>query len=144
MLSRARRASTTSISGLGGGGGGGGLSTITSVEAWAFSPRESVQAALTAIAPGDAPAVLSVAEPPVPKMVPPIDVQVEIVTATPSGLVQLADKFTIPPAGTLSGVAETDIVGGFFGGSGFTVKLAVQFASLSFFSLASVTWTVTV
>jgi hypothetical protein len=103
-----------------------------------------VQVALTAIVPGDTPAVLSVAEPPVPETAPSIDVQVEIVTGTPSGLVQLADKSTVLPAGTLIGLAKIDIVGGFFGGSGFTVKLAEQLASLFFFSLASVTWAVTV
>jgi hypothetical protein len=85
-----------------------------------------------------------VAEPPVPETVPPIDVQVEIVTGTWSGLVQLADKSTVPPAGTLFGLAEIEIVGGFFGGSGFTVKSAEHLASLFFFCLASVTWAVTV
>jgi hypothetical protein len=104
-----------------------------------------VQVALAATAPGEAPALLSAAEPPVPETVPPTDVQVEIVTGTPSGLVQWADKSTVPPAGTFIGLAEIDIVGGFFGGSGFTVKLAEQLASLFFFfSLASVTWAVTV
>src|ERR1035438_3541349 len=142
MLLRARRASTTLISGLGGGGGGGG-STSTSVEAGAFTPRESVQVALTAIAPGNAPAVLTVAEPPVPETVPPLAVQLATETGTPSGLVQLADKFTVPPDCRLAGLAEREMVGGFFGGSGFTMKLAEQLASLFFFSLASVTRAVT-
>jgi hypothetical protein len=103
-----------------------------------------VQVALTAIAPGDTPAVLSVAEPPVLETVPPLAVQPATLTGTRSGLVQLADKFTVPPAGTLIGLAEIDRVGGFIGGSGFMVKSAEQLASLFFFALASVTWAVTV
>jgi hypothetical protein len=87
--------------------------------------------------------VFSIAEPPVPETLPPIDVQ-EIVTGTPSGLAQLVDKFTVPPGGTLLGLAEIDDkVGGFFGRA-FTMKSAVQLASLFFFALASVTWAVTV
>jgi hypothetical protein len=85
-----------------------------------------------------------VAEPPVPVTVPPVDVQLETVTGTLSGLVQLADKFAVPPAGKFVGLAEIDMLGGFFGGSGFTVKFDEALASLFFFSLASVTWTVTV
>jgi hypothetical protein len=104
-----------------------------------MSPRESVQVAPTVIEPGEAPAVLSVAELPLPDTVPPFDVQVETVTGTPSGLVQLADRFTVPPAGTLDGLAEIEMVGGFFGGRAFTVKLAEQVASLFFFTLASFT-----
>jgi hypothetical protein len=96
------------------------------------------------IEPGDAPVVFSVAELPLPETVPPLAVQLATETATPSGLVQLADKFTVPPACRLVGVAEMDIEGGFFGGSGFTVKFAEQLATLLFFSLASVTWAVTV
>src|ERR1700722_679596 len=142
MLWRLGRASVTSISGL--GAGGGGFSTMTSVEARTFSPRESVQVALTAIAPGDTRAVSSVAEPPVEERAPPTDVQLEIVTGTPSGLVQWADKFTAPPARMLEGRAEIDILGRFLGGSGFTVKLAEQRASWFFFDLTSVTWAVTV
>jgi hypothetical protein len=98
-----------------------------------------VQVALTVIEPGDAPAVFSVAEPPVPVTVPPLDVQLETVTGTLSGLVQLADKFAVPPTGRLVGLAEMDMVGGFLGGSGFTVKFDELLASLFFFSLASVT-----
>jgi hypothetical protein len=149
MLFSAMRASTALISGLGGGeggtgGGGGRFSTVTSIDARAFSPRESLQVALTAITPGDTPVVFSITETPVPETLPPIDVQ-EMVTGTPSGLAQLADKFTVPPVGTLFGLAEIDDrVGGFFGGSGFTIKSAVQLASLFFFALASVTWAVTV
>src|SRR5271169_1307107 len=146
MLSRARRASTTLTSGLGsgGGGGGGGFSTITSVEARAVSPRVAVQVALTETEPGDTPVVLSVAELPLPERVPLPVVQLATETATLSGLVQLADKFTVPPACRLVGLAEIDMVGGFFGGGGFTMKFAEQVASLFFFSLASVTRTVTV
>jgi hypothetical protein len=84
------------------------------------------------------------AEAPVEETAPPTDVQLEIVTGTPSGLVQWADKFTVPPARMLKGRAEIDILGGLFGGSGFTVKLAEQRASLFFFDLTSVTWAVTV
>jgi hypothetical protein len=83
--------------------------------------------------------VLRVAEVPVPETVPPLAVQDATVTGTPSGLVQFADRFTVPPAGRLVGLAESETVGGFFGGKGFTVKLAVQLASLFFFSRASVT-----
>ena len=120
-------------------GDGGGFSTITGAEPWPVKPRASVQVALTVIEPGAAPAVLSVAEPPVPVTVPPLDVQPETVTGTPSGLVQLADKFAVPPGGRLVGMAEMEIVGGFFGGSGFTAKLDEALASLFFFSLGSVT-----
>jgi len=103
-----------------------------------------MQEAPTVIAPGDAPVAASVAEAPLPEIVPPLDVQLATVTGTPSGLVQLADKFTVPPTSTLVGLAEMETVGGFFGGNGFTVKLAEQVASLFFFSLASVTRAVTV
>ena len=92
----------------------------------ALSPRESVQLAVTAIAPGDTPAVFSVAEAPVPETVPLIEVQVATLTGTPSGLVQLAVKATVPPAATLAGLAAIDIVGMFFGGGGFTMKSAEQ------------------
>src|SRR5580704_1855342 len=143
MLCNASRASSRTISGLG-AGGGGGFSTVTSVEACAVRPRVSVQVAPTVMEPGDAPAVLSVAEPPPPETVPPLAVQLATETETLSGLVQLADKFTVPPACRLVGLAEIDIVGGFLGGNGFTVKLAEQLASLFFFSLVSVTWAVTV
>ena len=117
---------------------------MTSVEARVFSPRESVQVALTSITPGDASAVSSVAELPAPEMVPATDVQAETIAGTPSGLAQGADKFAVPPAGTLIGVAVIDTAGGCFGGSGFTMKSAEQIASLFFFSLASVTGTETV
>src|SRR6202035_4483099 len=142
MLCNASRCSSFTISMF--TGGGGGFSTITWVEAWPVRPRESVQVALTVIEPGEVPVVFRVAELPVPEMVPPLDVQVETVTGTPSGLLQSADKLTVPPTGTVVGLADRDIVGGFFGGSGFTVKLAEQLASLFFFSRASVTWMVTV
>src|SRR5271156_5932062 len=137
MLCSARRASTTSI-------GAGGFSTVTAVEARVLSPRESVQVALTAISPGEASAVSSMAESPLPETVPPSDVQAETVTGTPSGLVQLADRFTVPPARALTGLAVIDIAGGRFGGKGFTVKSAEQITWLFFFSLVSVTRTETV
>jgi hypothetical protein len=111
--------------------------------AWAVKPRESVQVAPTLIVPGDAPVVFSVAELPLPEMVPLVAVQLETETGTPSGLVQLQVTVALAPACTLAGLAEQLMVGGFFGGSGFTVKGAEQLASLFFFSLASVTWAVT-
>ena len=126
------------------GGGGGGFSTVTGVEACPVRPRESVQLAPTVIVPGDVPAVSSVAELPLPEMFPALAVQPETETGTPSGLVQLQVTVTLAPACTFVGLAEQLMVGGFFGGSGFTVKLAVQLASLFFFALASVTWAVTV
>src|ERR1700758_2314575 len=100
MLCNASRDSRTCISGL-----GGGFSTITLVEAWLVRPRESLQVALTVIVPGDAPLVFNVAELPLPETVPPLDVQVETVTGTPSGLVQLAERFTVPPGVMLVGLA---------------------------------------
>ena len=121
------------------GGGGGGFSIVTCVEPGVASPRESVQVAPTVIVPGDAPPVFSVAELPLPETLPLLAVQAPTVTGTPSGLVQFADKLTVPPPCKLVGLAEMEMEGGFFGGSGFTVKLAVQLASLNFFSLASVT-----
>jgi hypothetical protein len=89
--------------------------------------------------PGEVPAVVNVAELPLPETVPPLEVQVATVTGTLSGLVQLADKFTVPPGVTPVGLAEIDMVGGFFGGRGLMVKLAEQLASFIFFILASVT-----
>jgi hypothetical protein len=112
--------------------------------AWPVKPRESVQVAPTLIVPGDAPVVFSVAELPLPETFPALAVQFETETGTPSGLVQLHVTVTVDPACTLDGLAEQLMLGGFFGGRGFTVKLAEQLASLFFFSLASVTWAVTV
>src|SRR5271156_3572516 len=91
------------------------------------------------IEPGAVPVVSSGAELPLPETVPLGAVQLATETPTLSGMVQLADKFTVPPAIRLDGRAEIETVGGFFGGSGLTVKLAVQVAALLFFSLASVT-----
>jgi len=71
-------------------------------------------------------------------------VQLATETGTPSGLVQFAEMSTLPPVTTLPGLAERDMVGGFFGGSGFTVKFAEQLASLLFLAFASVTCAVTV
>src|ERR1700733_2706162 len=160
MLSSARRDSITSISAgtsiFAFGGARGGFSTMISVEAWALSPRESVQVTLTAIAPGGTPAVFSAAESPVPETVPPLAVQPATEAGTPSGLVHLADKFTLAPTGTLIALAKIDMVGRFLGGSGsrdrvgrflggggFMVKLAEQLARLFSFSSASVTLAVT-
>src|ERR1700686_328058 len=103
---------------------GGGFSIVTCVEACPFSPRESVQVALTVIEPGGTPAVLRFAELPLPETVPAVEVQLATETGTPSGLVQEADRFTAPPATRLVGLADNDMVGGFFGGGGFTVQFA--------------------
>src|SRR5271167_4799779 len=88
-----------------------------------------MQVALTVIEPGEAPAVLSVAAAPALETVPPLAFQSATETGTPSGLVQLADRFTVSPAGTLIGLAETDSVGGFLG-AGFMMKSAEQLTSL--------------
>jgi len=71
------------------GGGGGGFSTMTCEEEFAVKPRESVQVAFTVIGPGDAPEVFRVATLPLPETLPPLALQPETVTGTPSGLVQL-------------------------------------------------------
>jgi hypothetical protein len=105
----------------GGGGGGGGFSTITCVDAWLVKPRASVQVAPTVIDPEGAPVVLNVAELPLPEIFPPLAVQLPTDTETPSGLVQLQVTVALPPAVTVDGLAEQLIVGGFFGGIGFTV-----------------------
>src|SRR6266567_3358722 len=102
-------------------GGGGGFCTVTCAEPSAVNPRESVQVAVTVTGPAGSPAVLRVAELPVPETVPALEVQLATETGTPSGLVQLADRFTLPPGTSSVGLADNDMVGGFFGGSGFTV-----------------------
>jgi hypothetical protein len=76
---------------------------------------------LTVTEPGGTPAVLSVAEVPVPETVPPVELQFATETGTLSGLVQFADRFTVPPASTLVGLADNEMVGGFFGGRGLMV-----------------------
>ena len=91
------------------------------VDACAVSPRESVQVAVTVTEPGDIPAVFRVAELPLPETDPELDVQFATETGTPSGLVQLPARFTVPPGTRSLGLADKDMVGGFFGGSGFTV-----------------------
>jgi len=127
----------------GGGGGGGGFSTVTWVEVVAVKPRESVQVALTVMAPAGAPVVSRVAELPVPETVPADAVQPPTVTGTLSGLVQVQERLEDVPACTVVGFAVQDIVGAFFGGS-FTVKFAVQLASPPFFILGSLMCAVTV
>ena len=94
--------------------------TITCVEALVLKLRESEQDALTVIGPAEAPVVVSVAELPLPEMLPPLAVQLETVTGTLSGLVQVEVRLIGVPTCTVVGFAETDMVGGFFGGS-FTV-----------------------
>ena len=90
------------------------------------------------IGPDAAPVVLRVAVPPSPEMLPPLAVQPPTVTGTLSGLVQVQVRVEGVPACTEVGLAEQDMVGGFFGGS-FTVKVAEQLASPPFFILGSVT-----
>ena len=117
---------------------------VTWVVDCAVNPRESVHVAVTVTGPGGSPAVFNVADDPLPETVPSVVVQLATETGTPSGLVQLADKFTDPPGVNWVGLADKLIVGGFFGGSGFTVKLAEQLASFAFFALGSVTCAVIV
>jgi len=88
--------------------------------------------------PGDAPVVFKVPTLPLPETLPPLAVQPETVTGTPSGLVQLQVIVAVPPVCKLVGLAEQLIVGGFLGGS-FTVKFEEQVASPFFFILGSVT-----
>src|SRR5579863_3539810 len=142
MLCNDRRASSRTTSAL--TGGGGGFSNVTCVEACPVSPRESVQVAVTVTGPAGAPPVLRVAELPLPETVPAEEVQLATETGTPSGLVQEADRFTLPPVTRSVGLADNDMVGGFFGGNGFTVKLAVQLASLFLVDFGSVTCAVIV
>jgi hypothetical protein len=99
--------------------------------------------ALTVIGPAGAPVVVSVAVPASPETLPPVALHPLIVTGTLSGLVQVQVTVEGVPAWTDVGLAEQDMVGGFFGGS-FTVKVAVQLASPPFFILGSVTRAVTV
>lgn len=137
MLCRDSRCSRCTIS------GGGGVITVTRVEVCEINPRMSVQVALTVIAPGAAPPVSKVAELPLPEIVPALAVQLATEVETPSGLEQFADRFTVPPASTAVGFAEIEMIGGFLGGNGLTVKFAKQLASLFFFSLGSLTFTLT-
>src|SRR5580658_718263 len=116
MLCRESRASSALST-----GGGGGFSSVTCVEACAVKPRASVQVALTVTGPAGTPLVFSDAELPPPETEPAVEVQFATETETPSGLVQEADRFTLPPVTRSVGLAEIDMVGGFFGGNGFTV-----------------------
>src|SRR5436190_9168606 len=117
-------------------GGGGGFVTDTCVEAFVLKLRESEQDALTVMTPAGAPVVFKVVCSPLPETLPPVDVQLETVTGTLSGLVQLAVRVIGVPTCTEVGFAERDMVGGFFSGS-FTVKLALQLACPFFFSFGS-------
>jgi hypothetical protein len=132
-----------SLSLLACGGGGGGFSTVTWVEAEVVKPRESEQLAVTVMTPGVAPEVLRVALLPLPETLPPLAVQPLTVTGTLSGLLQEQEMAEVPPVCSVVGLAEQDMVGGFFGGS-FTVKLAEQLTSPPFFCLASTICAVTV
>src|ERR1700704_4289395 len=119
MLCSANRFSSAMISGE--TGGGGGFCNVSWVEPCAVRPRVSVAVALTVNATGAAPAVFNVPVLPLPLMVPLVDVQLETVTGTPSGLLALHVTVAVPPTSKVDGLAEQLIVGGFFGGSGFTV-----------------------
>jgi hypothetical protein len=87
------------------------------VEACELSPRESVHVAVTVIGPGDAPEVLRVAVLSLPETLPLLAVQLATVTGTLSGLLQLHVMVELPPPCSELGLAEQDMVGGFFGGS---------------------------
>src|SRR5271167_4427320 len=89
---------------------GGGFSTITWVRAWLFSPRESVQVALTVIGPGDAPAGSRVALLPLPETLPPLAVHPPTVTWALSGLVQLQLMVEVVPVCNVDGLAEQETV----------------------------------
>ena len=106
-------------------------------------PRESEQLAFTVIVPGCVPVVFNVALPPLPETLPLLAVQFATVTGTLSGLLQVALNATVPPAWTEAGFAESDKVGGFFGGS-LTVNFAEQLVSPPFFILGSVIFAVAV
>src|SRR5579871_1426619 len=116
MLCRASRASNALST-----GGGGGFCRVTCVVACVLKPRESVQLAVTVTGPADNPDVFNTAELPLPETVPPVAVQFATETGTLSGLLQVAERFTFPPVTNSVGLADSDMVGGFFGGSGFTV-----------------------
>src|SRR5581483_8047896 len=101
--------------------GGRRFLIVKCVEACPVRLRASVQVALTVTGPGGRPAVFRVAELPDPVTVPAVEVQFATETCAPSGLVQLAESVTVPPGVSSVGVADSDMVGGFFGGSGLTV-----------------------
>ncbi len=92
--------------------------TVTVLEVEAVNPRESVQVALIVIGPDAAPVVVSVAEFPLPAMLPALEVQPPTVTVALSGLVQEHVIVEGVPASTADGLAEQETCGGF---SGFTV-----------------------
>jgi hypothetical protein len=50
-----------------------------------------------------------------------VEVQLATETPTPSGLLHEADRLTLPPVTKSIGLADNDMVGGFFGGNGFTI-----------------------
>ena len=110
---------------------------MTWVEVGVLRPRWSEHVAFTVTVPGEAPVVSSVALLPFPVMFPLVAVQPLTVTGTLSGLVQVHETFTVPPACKLVGLAVQETVGGFFGGS-LTLKLAVAVASPFFFLFGSV------
>src|SRR5580704_13334580 len=128
MLCRASLVSSCTNSGE----GGGGFSTITCAVAGVFSPRESLQLALTIIAPAEAPEVSRDALPPPPlATLPPLALQLPTVIAALSGLLQVQLMVENPPSWTFDGLAKHENTGGFFGGS-FTAKVAMQLASPPF------------
>src|SRR6266849_1624362 len=137
LWSASRASSTLSTT----GGGSGGLFSVTELEVEAVKLRESVQVAFTVTGPAGAPVVVSVAELPLPAMLPALEVQPPPVTLALSALVQEQVMVEGVPISTVSGFAVQENCGGF---SGFTVKLAVQLAVLFFLALGSVTVAVVV
>src|SRR5258708_24806500 len=107
-------------------GGGGGFCKVSSVEPCAVRPRESVAVAVTVTAPGEVPAVFSVAVVPLPLTVPPLAIQLATVTGTPSGLLALQAIVAASPTANAEAISQQPMVGGLFGGSGFTVYFAHQ------------------
>src|SRR5437660_7052997 len=103
MLCRASRCSRRWTSGE--TCGGGGASTATCVVAFVLSPRLSVQAAVTVIGPGAAPAVVRVPVLPDPLTEPALAVHVATLTSTLSGLLQSQVIVAVPPACTEVGLA---------------------------------------
>jgi hypothetical protein len=98
---------------------------------------------VTVTEPGGRLAVFRVAEFPLPETEPVLEVQLATETGTPSGLVQFAVRLTVPPGTSSDGLADKDMVGGFFGGKGLIVYFAVQEASFAFLAFGSATCAVT-
>src|SRR5258708_29721257 len=100
-------------------GGGGGFCKVSSVEPCAVRPRESVAVAVTVTAPGEVPAVFSVAVVPLPLTVPLVAIQFETVTGTPSRPLALPVIVAASPTPKGHGLAEQLMSGGLFRGREF-------------------------